>query len=181
MHLIWRRGKSSLSRRSAKKFQKQWKNCNDIVESAHGDVEELNRQLEAFADMHAQAKNAFPVIKRNLDKIGEDLQKSAEGFKGLEETISSAFVNAEEEVRRVTKQHSDNVQKMVAEMSKTLRNAQQNSSEQVMKIVNDAVSKFDRAMNREIDEVTKRWGENLVAVAKEAAEMIQQAKKREES
>ena len=48
---------------------------------------ELDERIKAFAEMKKAAEESFPVIKANLDAIGEDLKSAATGFDGLEKTI----------------------------------------------------------------------------------------------
>ena len=150
-----------------------------ILEIVHHDVQELDDRVKAFAGMREQAEQSFPIIKKNLDEIGDNLRKSAEGFKGLEETIQSAFQTAEKESRRLVKQHTENIEVLVSNMRETLENAQKTSAENVQKIVDDGLKKFNEEINREINGLTVAWGENLVSIARDCANAINAVKKEE--
>ena len=181
----------------------------EVVGTAHLTVESLNRQVEAFAGMRQQAEESFPVIKRHLDKIGEDLAASAKSFDGLEATIQAAFSNmeheskavaerhaqtmrdmvasmnetfqhAEQETRNIAQQHSENVMHIVANMSQTLENAQSDSAAKVAGIVEKATERFSQEMEKEIFRVAQAWGENLVSIATTAKDAIESAKKARE-
>ena len=69
--------------------------------------------------MRQQAEEFFPVIKAHLDKIGSDLESSAKGFDGLEETIKAAFLKVEKESKRAAEQHA----KSMGEMSDSMRDS----------------------------------------------------------
>lgn len=144
----------------------------EIVETAHRDVEALNRQVEAFAGMRQQAENAFPRIKEHLDEIGQNLSKSAEGFAGLEGTIRATFENAERESRRLVEQHTQNVEGLAAKMRETLENAQRESADKVEKTISEGLGKFSQGVSQELDKVAEAWGGNLVSIARECAEAI---------
>ena len=174
----------------------------EVVEVAHGNVQSLNKQVEAFAGMRQQAEESFPVIKAHLDKIGSDLEASAKGFDGLEETIKAAFLKVEQESKRaaeqhaksmgemsasmrdslsavesetwkVAEQHSQNVRQIVADMTATLSKVQHESAQQVTAVVEKAINQFSGEMDREITRVAREWGSNLVAVAERARDAIQ--------
>ena len=156
------------------KIPETMEQLRSIIESANGDMEKLNRQLEAFANLGKQAKDALPNIQGYLNKVLGDLEKSAEGFAGLEKVIRGTFEKAIDA-------HAKSVEKMAADLNNTLKEANAKSSEEIERIVKEALAKFSTDMNREINEVTKQWGSNLVAVAERAAESIEAAKKREGS
>ena len=168
----------------AKKIVVIAKNCENIpvtmeklrkiIESAHGDVEKLNSQLKEFAAMHEQARGALPAIQKYLNKVLGDLENSAKGFEGLEETIRNTFKDAAEE-------HMRSVKEMVANLNGELKRAQAESSNEVMRVVKQAIDTFDSQMNEEINKVTLKWGANLVAIAEDAEKAIRAAKKQGES
>lgn len=143
-----------------------------VVQTAHHNVESLNRQVEAFAGMRRQAEESFPVIKKHLDEIGEDLSSSAQGFSTMEATLLNIFESAEHETRRIAQNHLENVQRIAADMSRTLENAQRESAERVTGIVEAGVQKFDDGITKELDRVARAWGGNLVSIAERASEAI---------
>ena len=174
----------------------------EVVETAGGAVESLNHRVEAFAAMRQQAEESFPVIKAHLDKIGADLASSAESFEGLEETIKSAFQNmeresrqaaerhaqsmgemsasmldalsaVESETRKIAKRHGENVRQLVDDMTATLGKAQEESAQKVTGVVEGAINRFSEEMNREINRVTREWGNNLVSIAERAKQAIE--------
>ncbi len=143
-----------------------------IVETAHRNVESLNRQVEAFAGMRKQAEESFPAIKRNLDEIGENLSSSARGFETMEETLKEAFESAEEQTRRIAELHARNVERITANMIQTLEGVQQESAARVTGIVESALNKFSSEVSEELDRVATAWGSNLVSIAERCSEAI---------
>ena len=113
-----------------------------IVHTAHRDVESLNRTIEAFAGMRQQAEESFPTIKKNLDEVGEHLSSSARGFETMDATLRNVFQSAEQETRRIAESHMENVERITADMSRTLENAQQESAAKVTAIVESGIGKF---------------------------------------
>ena len=143
-----------------------------IVQTAHRDVESLNRQVEAFAGMRQQAEDSFPTIKRHLDEVGEHLSSSARGFSTMEATLHNVFQSAEEETRRIAQQHVENVERIAGDMSRTLENAQRNSAAKVTAIVESGIGKFAGDVSTELDRVARAWGGNLVSIAERCSEVI---------
>ena len=145
---------------------------SEIIKVAHQDVEALNRQVEAFAGMRQQAEQSFPIIKQHLDKVGVDLENSAAGFAGLEKTIRTTFQSAEQEVRQIAQQHSENVQSVAAKMRETLEKTQRDSADKVTGIVESAVQQFSKEIDGEINRITKEWGSNMISIAERCQEAI---------
>ena len=88
---------------------------------------ELDARVKAFADMKAQAEAAFPLIKQQLDAIGTDLQQSAAGFAGLNQTITDTYAEASKlatdhhhqlsgQVKYITEQAKASADEMLASM-----------------------------------------------------------------
>lgn len=134
----------------------------------------LNQAAETFARMREQAEQALPLIKEHLDKIGSDLSVSAQGFAGLEETIRNTFRNAEEEARRVARQHSENVQQIVSGMRETFEQEQRNVAEKVSGIVGETSQKLEHLLLR----ITRAFGENMLSIAQKCEEAIRASDQR---
>ena len=141
-----------------------------IVQTAHRNVESLNRQVEAFAEMRQQAEESFPTIKRHLDEVGEHLSASARGFSTMERTLRDVFQSAEQETRRIAQQHVENVERIAADMSQTLESAQRESAAKVTAIVESGIGKFASDVSTELDRVARAWGGNLVSIAERCSE-----------
>ena len=143
-----------------------------ILEAINTQVEDLTARLAAFADMKKQAEESFPVIKSNLDKIGEDLLRSAEGFETMEKTISEAFESSVEQVGIIATKHTKYVEEIAGKMQTTMEKAQQKAADKTEIIINAAAKNFAQAMEGEINRVTREWGGNLTSIAKECAKTI---------
>lgn len=145
-----------------------------IMQTAHRDVESLNRQIEAFAGMRRQAVESFPIIKKHLDEIGENLSNSAQGFSTMDATLRGVFQSAEQETRRIAQNHLENVQRIAEGMSKTLESAQRESADQVAEIVASGIRKFDDGISKELERVARAWGGNLVSIAERCSQAIRE-------
>lgn len=152
-------------------------NLRNILEAVHHDVQELDSRVKAFAGMREQAEKSFPSIKKHLDEIGENLSSSAEGFKELKQTLLDTFESAEAESRRLVGQHTKNIEDLAANMRQTMENAQKASADKVTQIVEEGLKKFDEEVSKEINGLTRLWGGNLVAIARDCAEAIEAAKR----
>ena len=145
-----------------------------ILKAANAQIEDLTARLSAFADMKRQAEESFPAIKANLDKIGSDLAESAEGLKGMKETILDTFATAETATKRIAEQHATNVNGIATKMRETMENAQNETAAKVRTSFEKFTVEFDDAITR----VTKEWGENLVSIAEKCAETIRKVEER---
>lgn len=139
---------------------------------AQQSVEALNRQVEAFVGMRKQAEESFPVIKQNLDQIGEDLSNSAKGFQEMDQHMQGIFTKAEVETRRIAQQHSENVQKMAASMKEAMEESQRMAAEEVRKSIQSSMQEFQGELEKVVTAIAKSWGENMVAIAEDCAEAI---------
>ncbi len=127
----------------------------EITANAQDPIRELNEQMVAFASLRQQAEEAFPVIKQNLDQIGEDLKSSADSFDGLETTIRAVFENS----KQTAEAHANNVDSLVATMKESI-------SEAVTKIMQDAtdltnqhaanVNELAKSMQHNLDEAIEK-------------------------
>jgi len=172
-----------------------------ILEAANSQVADLTARLEAFSEMRRQAIDAFPEIKKNLDKIGDDLRSSAEAFNGLENVIQKTQKDAQESVEAIAQGYAENIEKMTSDMFKTMENSQKevaanaeryakqveetangmqetmiNSQREVAAkidgIIEAAMKKYANKVSAELDRIAIVWGENLVSIAERCAESI---------
>ena len=115
-------------------------------------MDELDERLKAFAEMKKQAEESFPSIKRNLDAVGNDLRKAAEGFEGLEGTITATYQKAQALA-----------EKMVEDTTKSL---------------DDMTNEHSRKVNSVMEGIATSWGKNMVGIAEKTAEIIRQGGQR---
>ena len=117
---------------TAKGIDQIRKNCENIpvtMQTLQDLLGELDERLKAFAEMKAAAEQSFPAIKNHLDKIGADLQKSAEGFNGLEQTITTTYTKAGELAQQhieESRQHIENVGKQINQTAEQVAAAAEN-------------------------------------------------------
>jgi len=176
-------------------------NLRRILEAVDSQVADLTARLEAFSEMRQQAIDAFPEIKKNLDKIGDDLRSSAEGFNGLENVIQKTQKDAQESVNAIAQNYAENVEKMTTDMFKTMENSQKevaanaeryakqveetasgmretmiNSQREVAAeidgIIKAAMKRYVEEVSAQLDQIAHTWGENLVSIAERCAESI---------
>jgi len=139
-----------------------------ILDSANSQIAELTERLKAFAEIRQQAEGAFPAIKQNLDKIGQDLQSSAASFAGLEQVIEKSFKEAEQ----IAENHAANVKELVNGMRTTMENAQKEVAGRVKGIIEAALKDHVKRTNAELERVAKTWGDNMVSIADRCKETI---------
>ena len=135
---------------------------------ARQDVEALNRLLEAFASLREQAERSFPLIKQNLDAIGDDLRESAAGFNDMEEKIEEAFKAAQASAMRTMETHAADVKEIAAHMKGNINEAQQ----EALNVVTTTMDGFSRRVKLELERITESWGGDMVAIAKQCKELI---------
>ena len=132
-----------------------------MISAATKQLSDLEERIGAFAEMKKQAEGAFPEIRKNLEKICEDLQSGAAGFDGLEKTITSAFESA----TNAAKETSDN-------MRQVMEKAHTDAAQKVEAAVVAAGKAFAERMNEEIDQMARKWGQYMVAIAERYTEQM---------
>lgn len=142
------------------------------VSIARQDVDALNRQLEAFAFLREQAEQSFPLIKQNLDAIGDDLRSSAAGFNKMKDVIENAFEEATASAMRTMETHSADVKEMAASMKGTVEKAQRKSANEALSIVQTSMEAFSQEVQQELSRIQRDWGGNMVAIAERCREAI---------
>ena len=133
-----------------------------MVKASNEQLDELSERLRAFSDMKQQAVDAFPTIKANLDKIGEDLSSSAKGFEGLEEIIKG-----------VLESNKTEMEKLAENMRGIMEQAQRDAAEKTNAVIAKAGEEFSTRINEEIDRLTRKWGNNMVAIAERCRDVVQ--------
>ena len=106
--------------------------------------------------MKDQAEQAFPLIKKNLDAIGDDLSSSAASFHNLQGVIESTFEAASADAKRIVEES---------------RTACTNLTKEMTASIDRAMEDLRNSMNP----VAEEWGRNMVAIAKECGAVIEQS------
>ena len=150
----------------------------DGMSMARHDVEVLNRQLEAFASLREQAEQSFPLIKQNLDAIGDDLRKSAEGFNGAKEVIENAFREAQASAMRTMQTHAANVDQMAASMKETIVEAQRESAEKALGTIKTSMATFSQESQTALQTILRDWGGNMIGIAEKLREITNEVRPR---
>lgn len=138
-------------------------------------VNQLQRQLESFATLRQQAEEAFPLIKKHLDKIGQDLENSAKGFSDLEKVLQKIFEKAHESIKLIGEQHLRNVNQVAEAMTKTMEDESKKSSLQLEKLVKETLEEFGKRITTESHRVARAYGENMLSIAEQCAQVIETA------
>lgn len=178
-------------------------NLRRILEAVNSQVADLTARLEAFSEMRQKAIDAFPEIKKNFDKIGDDLRSSAEGFNGLESVIQKTQQDAKESVELIAQSYAKNVEKMTSDMFKTMEksqqevtanaeryakhveetangmretmtNSQREAADRIAAIIDAAMKRYADEVSAQLDQIARSWGENLVSIAERCAESIRE-------
>lgn len=118
---------------------------------------ELDERLHAFAEMKKQAEESFPTIKQNLDSVGKDLQQSAEGFRGLQETITNTFSESN---------------KLFEQQIVVLKQSVENCLTETQNALTQMAETHSQEVNEQISIITREWGENMVGIATKCEETI---------
>lgn len=149
------------------------------------DIESLNQHIEAFAAMKEQAEQAFPLIKKNLDAIGDDLSSSAASFHDLRGVIESTFEAASADAKRIVEESRTACTNLISEMTASIDRAMSDSETAVRRAVEtnaDEIGQLSKRVTEDLRNsmhpVAEEWGSNMVAIAKECGAVIEQASKR---
>ena len=138
---------------------------------------ELDERLRAFAEMKKSAEESFPVIKANLDSIGADLQKSAEGFTGLENTITAAYEqlkataeNIITESRNAGEKQREDIRQIVDAAQQAAQQCAEETKTALTQMSTEHAQKTTDAMTA----IVENWGQNIAGIAEKLGEMSQE-------
>ena len=121
---------------------------------------ELDERLRAFAEMKKSAEESFPVIKANLDSIGADLQKSAEGFTGLENTITAAYEKASALAQRHIEMSQTHIENVGTQITRTAEKLTETAEEMITESRN-AAEQHQTAIKTTADEMQTAMRESV--------------------
>ena len=144
-----------------------------VMNAISREVNHLQAQLESFAQLRKQAEEAFPLIKKHLDKIGLDLENSAKGFSDLDGVLRDTFRNAHDSIKLIGEQHLNNVNEVAKAMTQTMREESKKSSLQVQELVRQTLKEFGEQITGESHRIARRYGENMIAIAEQCAQVIE--------
>ena len=122
-------------------------------------VAEMNRHLEAFAELKTEAEHALPTIKKNLDRIGEDLKSAADGYSSLDDVLRKTFATVEREATRISNEHATTMATLCENVRKELKTAADAAAADVKSIVSDSTKRMNKQIDREMTAVTKARGQ----------------------
>ena len=138
---------------------------------------ELDERLKAFAEMKTQAERSFPIIKENLDAVGNDLRAAAAGFEGANKHVKEVG----DEINKAIKKISE-ASKMMVDESKSVSTQHKDQMEAITTQVQASIVKcteeYTKAVSSVITEITEKLGDNMVGIAEKAAEIIKQGEQR---
>lgn len=148
-----------------------------IMDDVGREMRQLQSLLESFAELRKQAGEAFPMIKKHLDKIGEDLAKSAEGFIDLDRVLRETFTNAQESIEMIGKKHLENVKEVAKSMTSSMKEESTKSSHEIQKLVKQTVETFGERISSESIRIAREYGENMISIAEQCARAIERSAK----
>ena len=133
---------------------------------------ELDERLKAFAEMKQKAEESFPVIKEHLEKIGNDLKESAEGFNGLSETIQETYTEVSELAKKHIAEAQRHIENVGQEITKTAQQVASVSGDMVTESGNagEAYRKEIRAITDEVQKISQRCVQETQEVLTQMAE-----------
>lgn len=148
---------------------------SEIMDDVGREVRQLQSLLGSFAELRRQAEEAFPLIKKHLDKIGQDLENSAKGFSDLEEFLQKIFEKAHESIKLIGEQHLRNVNQVAEAMTKTMETESKKSSLQLENLVKETLKEFGKRITTESHRVARAYGDNMLSIAEQCASVIETA------
>ncbi len=125
------------------------KSIPDTMERLKTLMGELDERLKAFSNMKETAEQSFPVIKKHLDAIGNNLQNSASGFESLETTIKATA--------EAVKKESDNMMQ---------------ASQQAVDNTQSTLEGLAERVVEKMDGIAEAWGARMVGIADEMERVV---------
>jgi len=133
---------------------------------------DLTARLEGFCWNEAAGPG---VVSCNQGKSGPNRRKSAEQrrrFSGPGRNNKEFFQQAEQQVKAIVVQHTDDIQSMAGSMRETMEKSQREVADKVDGIIAAAIERYAEQTSAELDRIAKAWGGNLVSIAEECAKAI---------
>ena len=132
-------------------------NLRRVVGDTENQIKALEDRLAAFAKMKAQAEAAFPAVDARLTQITTAMSEAAGTIDNLKKNLEAA---------------KDEIKNIVVGMREQTQETVKTIGEDLTKQANS----FSGQLSERMKELAKAWGDNLVAVANECAEMIRKAR-----
>ena len=149
----------------------------EIMKILDKEVNQLQSQLESLAEIRRQAEDAFPEIKKHLDKIGKDLEDSAKGFSDFDEVLREILDNAHKSIELIGEKHLKNVEEVAAAMTKEMQQESKKSSLEIQKLVKETLEDFGGRISSESLRIAREYGENMISIAEQCARAIERSAK----
>ena len=148
---------------------------------------ELDERLKAFAEMKTQAEQSFPIIKENLDAVGNDLRAAAAGFEGLEDTITKTYQQAqtlaakhiavanqhiekvETEINQAINKVSESTQQMMEE-SKSVSTQHTKQMQEITRQVQNSIVECTEQTRQSLTKMTEDYTKSVSGVIEEITE-----------
>lgn len=163
--------------RDCKSIPDSMQSLSRIMNNVNREVAQLQSLLQAFVNLRNQAEEAFPMIKKHLDKIGHDLAKSAKGFADLDRVLQETFKNAQESIKLIGEKHLKQVSEVAESMTKAMEDESKKSSLQLQKLVEETLKEFGKKITDESHRIARGYGENMISIAEQCARAIEAAAK----
>ena len=128
----------------------------------------LNKHLEVFNDMAANAKEAFPVIEKGIDSLTQGFATKVDDSIGaVTKYVEKQHDSAQTVIESLNKNVNDTLQVMQTSIDNS-NNAIQDSSKQMNEVIKGSVdditssltNSFSEAMNN-INQIQQKIGENM--------------------
>ena len=139
---------------------------------------ELDERLKAFAEMKTQAEQSFPIIKENLDAVGNDLRSAAAGFEGMGDTITQTYQQARILAAKHIAAANEHIEKVETEINQAINKVSE-STQKMMEESENVSTQHSQEMKKIIDEVqnasqrcTQDTQEALTEMAEKHAQAI---------
>ena len=132
-------------------------NLRRIVGDVENQIKELEERLAAFAKMKEQAEKAFPTVDARLTQITSAMTNAASTIEGLKNDLETV----KGEIKKIVNGMREETQKTVKTIGDDLRKQ---------------AGEFAGDLKAHMRSISDAWGSNLLAVARECAEVIKNAR-----
>jgi len=139
-------------------FKETADRLKNILESINIQSEQLNQRIEDFSKMSQNAKDAFPLIEDNLNKL----------TKGFADSVRISLSESEEMV----KQQSQNLSNIQGQLNKEITETIQRVNAQTERIYNESATKIsqqistlDESLGNELNKALSSLGSQLTSLS----------------
>jgi DNA repair exonuclease SbcCD ATPase subunit len=150
----------------AEQFSKIAENLDELLTGLNEEREKISENLKAFSEMATNAKNAFPIIHKEITKLTTDFSKKVEvatyEITQVVEKLKESLAQQGNMITETQKSVNTQLTKMITNLNEQIDKLMKDNTERIAK----QVTELDKALGEELEKSLKSLGNQLASLSK---------------